>query len=186
MTLRLITGAANAGKTGLAYAALKEQLAAGLRPVLLLPSGPDTERALAELSAGSPTGLRCMTFDRYIGDAWDQFGDGRAIISPGPARAPVRGRRKTSAGHPGNSEPGIPLRRAACRADGVRMARGRRSGPWSWGRALALDHGVRSRAQASTSWWSAPRRPTGSPSITRSRRRSCCTGSPTSACPRRL
>ncbi len=81
MTLRLITGAANAGKTGLAYAALKEQLAAGLRPVLLLPSGPDTERALTELSASSPTGLRCMTFDRYIGDAWDQFGDGRAIIS---------------------------------------------------------------------------------------------------------
>jgi len=77
----LITGAANAGKTGLAYAALKEQLEAGLRPVLLLPSGPDTERALAELSASSPTGLRCMTFDRYIGDAWDQFGDGRAIIS---------------------------------------------------------------------------------------------------------
>ena len=82
MTLRLITGAANAGKTGLAYTALKEQLAAGLRPVLLLPSGPDTERALTELSASSPTGLRCMTFDRYIGDAWDQFGDGRAIISP--------------------------------------------------------------------------------------------------------
>ena len=81
MTLRLITGAANAGKTGLAYAALKEQLAGGLRPVLLLPSGPDTERALAELSAGSPTGLRCMTFDRYVSDAWDQFGDGRAIIS---------------------------------------------------------------------------------------------------------
>ncbi len=81
MTLRLITGAANAGKTGLAYAALKEQLAGGLRPVLLLPSGPDTERALAELSAGSPTGLRCMTFDRYVADAWDQFGDGRAIIS---------------------------------------------------------------------------------------------------------
>ena len=42
-----------------------------------------------------------MTFDRYIGDAWDQFGDGRAIISSEQRELLVRGRRQTSAGHPG-------------------------------------------------------------------------------------
>ena len=53
MTLRLITGAANAGKTGLAYAALEGELEA-VETGTAAAVGTDTERALAELSAMQP------------------------------------------------------------------------------------------------------------------------------------
>ncbi len=81
MSLQLITGAANAGKTGVAYDRVRDLMAVGGRPVLLVPSGPDVERASDELSREFPVGLRVSTFERYVHQAWDRFGDGRAIVS---------------------------------------------------------------------------------------------------------
>ncbi len=85
MTLRLIVGRANIGKTGAALQAMRDARAAGLDPVLILPSQPDVQRAADELSGDNPLGFRVQTFDAFLGDAWNQFGDGRTIIS-GAAR----------------------------------------------------------------------------------------------------
>lgn len=81
MTLRLIVGRANIGKTGAALQAVRDARASGLNPVLILPSQPDVQRAADELSKASPLGFRVQTFDAFLGDAWNQRGDGRIIIS---------------------------------------------------------------------------------------------------------
>jgi len=81
LTLRLITGDANAGKTGVVYSRMRELMAAGARPVLLLPSQPDVERAADELARDYPVGLRVTTFDRYLRSEWELRGDGRAIVT---------------------------------------------------------------------------------------------------------
>lgn len=85
MTLRLIVGRANIGKTGAALSIVRDALATGREPVLVLPSQPDVQRAADELASTSPLGFRVKTFDAFLEDAWSQCGDGRAIVS-GSAR----------------------------------------------------------------------------------------------------
>lgn len=83
VSLLLITGRANAGKTKIAYDLLRESLGSGGTPFLLMPSQPDVERAADELAKTFSLGVRVMTFDRYVTQSWASHGDGRAIVTSG-------------------------------------------------------------------------------------------------------
>lgn len=82
MTLRVLIGPANAGKSGVAYGRLRERVASGATAALLLPSEPDVVRAVREFSAETPLGLTIATFDRYLARLWNRGGDGRRIVTP--------------------------------------------------------------------------------------------------------
>lgn len=81
MPLTLVTGRANAGKTGIIYGALRRALDEGLRPVLLLPAYPDVVRARSELGGEGVADLEITRFDAYLESLWDLLGDGRAVVS---------------------------------------------------------------------------------------------------------
>ena len=81
MPLTLVTGRANAGKTGAIYGALRTALGGGRRPTLLLPTRPDVLRARAELGAHGLVGIEITQFAQYMETLWDLFGDGRRIAS---------------------------------------------------------------------------------------------------------
>ncbi|MDP2183379.1 MAG: PD-(D/E)XK nuclease family protein [Actinomycetota bacterium] len=80
MLLTLITGRANAGKTGEIHSRVVASLEAGESPVLLLPTRPDVRRATAELSSRAPVGLRITTLDAWAQELWRLHGDGRRIV----------------------------------------------------------------------------------------------------------
>lgn len=80
MSLTLITGRANAGKTGEIHTRLLASLAAGQSPVLLLPTRPDVRRATAEFSLRAPVGLRIATLDTWTAELWRLYGDGRRVV----------------------------------------------------------------------------------------------------------
>ena len=86
MPLHIITGRANAGKTGAAYDAVRNALAVGRKPVLIVPSAPDARRALVELSNESPLGVRVVTLDEHLAEQWALHGDGRVVCTPGTRR----------------------------------------------------------------------------------------------------
>lgn len=78
--MTIVTGLANAGKTGLVYDRVRDGAAAGLAPTLVLPSEPEVRRALSELSCSAPLGVSVLQFDRYLDSLWSILGDGRAIV----------------------------------------------------------------------------------------------------------
>lgn len=82
MTLRVVSGKANTGKTGVVVRMVREALDAGRQPYVVVPSLPDAQRLLDELAVTHPLGVRATTFDRYLEDAWGQFGDGRTLVTP--------------------------------------------------------------------------------------------------------
>jgi RecB family exonuclease len=82
MALTVITGSANAGKTGRAYETLRAAIAQGHEAALLLPSAPDVTRALQELAPSAPLGLTVDVLDRYLDHLWSAHGDGRSIVEP--------------------------------------------------------------------------------------------------------
>jgi len=86
LTLRLITGKASTGKTGAVVRAVGAALDAGRTPVVIVPSAPDATRLLDELALSYPLGVRATTFERFLEDAWAQFGDGRAVVTPAQRR----------------------------------------------------------------------------------------------------
>lgn len=81
MGLHIVTGYANAGKTGVVYAALRDAASRRGTGVLLLPSGPDVARARLELGSDWPLGLKIQSFDAYLNELWRLYGDGRAIVT---------------------------------------------------------------------------------------------------------
>jgi len=83
MTLTLVTGRPNAGKTGHLYGPVIKAAAAGLSPVILLPSMPDARRAAEEFAHRGVTGVRTTVLDRWIAELWSLYGDGRRIVEPG-------------------------------------------------------------------------------------------------------
>jgi len=83
VSLILITGRANAGKTEIAYDLLRDSLRSGETPFLLVPSQPDAERAADDLAGSFSLGVRVMTFDRYLAQSWATHGDGRTVVTPG-------------------------------------------------------------------------------------------------------
>lgn len=90
MPLRLVTGRANAGKTGVAYEIVRKSLAGGGAPILVVPSEPDVDRATVELSGEFPLGVRAYTFERLVGQLWEAHGDGRELVSPTKRRLLIR------------------------------------------------------------------------------------------------
>ena len=91
MSLRLITGPANAGKTG---EVLKEALAAaaaGASPVIAVPNLADVRRLEVELSGKSPLGIRVVTLRQLTLELWSLFGDGRRVVDD-PTRDALLGR----------------------------------------------------------------------------------------------
>jgi len=78
--ITIVTGLANAGKTGLVHERVREAAAAGRNPVLLLPSKPEVDRAVTEFARSSPLGISVLQFDRYLDSLWSLLGDGRTIV----------------------------------------------------------------------------------------------------------
>lgn len=79
MSLTLVTGRANTGKTGVIHRELRSALAAGLPAVLLLPTMPDVRRTEAELGRVGAIGARVAVFDEWVGELWAMHGDGRGV-----------------------------------------------------------------------------------------------------------
>ena len=80
MSLRLVTGPPNSGKTGRVYDLLRSAAANGGRAVLLLPSAPDVARARDEFAAKTGVGVRIEQVDRFLASEWAHRGDGRRIV----------------------------------------------------------------------------------------------------------
>jgi RecB family exonuclease len=78
--LTLVTGRANSGKTGVVYDAVRDAAGSGRRPSLLLPTGPDVQRASAELSRARPLGIHVQQLDGWVGEQWSLHGDGRRPV----------------------------------------------------------------------------------------------------------
>ncbi len=83
MTLTLVTGRANTGKTGVLHRALREALAEGRPATLLLPTVPDVRRTEAELGRDGLVGARVAVFDDWVDGLWLLHGDGRRPVTPG-------------------------------------------------------------------------------------------------------
>lgn len=81
MSLHLITGRANSGKSGRAFGLIREAVEHGHEPWLLLPTQQDVSRAQRELSSDTPLGVRVGTFASLIHEGWDRDGDGRSIVT---------------------------------------------------------------------------------------------------------
>jgi ATP-dependent helicase/DNAse subunit B len=81
MVMTLVTGPANAGKTGHIVRSLFEATLAGQMPILLLPSGPEVLRAQSEIAPREPIGVMVTQLDRYLDGLWMLEGDGRRIVS---------------------------------------------------------------------------------------------------------
>ncbi len=81
MPLRLVTGRANTGKTGIAYSALREAVSAGRPAYLLLPTAQDVGRARQEWASRAPMGLSITTFPGFTSALWERYGDGRRVCS---------------------------------------------------------------------------------------------------------
>lgn len=81
MPLRVLTGTANAGKTGVIHSYLRSRLAVGDRATLLLPSPADVARAMAELAGDCPAWLEITTLGAHLDGCWRMIGDGRRLVS---------------------------------------------------------------------------------------------------------
>ncbi|MDP2400384.1 MAG: hypothetical protein Q8M66_00250, partial [Actinomycetota bacterium] len=89
MSLTLITGRANTGKTGVVYRPLVDSVRAGETPTLVLPSAPDVRRARAEFADRGLSGIRVTTFKGWVESLWSLHGDGRRIVGPAVRQALV-------------------------------------------------------------------------------------------------
>lgn len=88
MSLQLITGRANAGKSRFVREAMVEAVARGGSPVLLVPTRPDVERAREEIAGHVALGAEVTTFDRWVEGLWALHGDGRRLV-PSVVRSAV-------------------------------------------------------------------------------------------------
>ncbi|MDF1542035.1 MAG: PD-(D/E)XK nuclease family protein [Anaerosomatales bacterium] len=83
MTLTLVTGRPNAGKSGLLYGPVLEAARTGTSTVVLLPTRPDARRAADEFAIRQITGVRTIVLDEWIAELWSLYGDGRRLIDRG-------------------------------------------------------------------------------------------------------
>lgn len=81
MTLRVIVGKANTGKTGILHRAVEDTVSHGRKGVLVLPSRPDVSRASEEFAGRAPVGAEISTFDDWLEGLWAAHGDGRRLVS---------------------------------------------------------------------------------------------------------
>lgn len=80
MPLHLITGRANAGKTGALYGELEATCRRGACPTLLVPVSQDVWRATAELADRGIRGVKIAALDAWIAELWALYGDGRRLV----------------------------------------------------------------------------------------------------------
>ena len=90
MSMTVVVGRANSGKTGMIYEALCAAAARGAAPTLVLPTQPDVERASDELSRRVPFGLSVTTTGAWVAELWGLHGDGRRILDDSQRAAVVR------------------------------------------------------------------------------------------------
>ncbi len=81
MGLTLITGRANAGKTGVLHDVLITA-ASTSKPVMLLPQRPDAHRVSREFARRGVGGIAVTVFDDWLEQLWRLYGDGRGIVTP--------------------------------------------------------------------------------------------------------
>ncbi|MDO8880432.1 MAG: PD-(D/E)XK nuclease family protein [Coriobacteriia bacterium] len=81
MSVRVITGSANSGKTGVAYGRVREVVRAGGRALILVPSAPDALRVAEEFAHECPIGLATGTLGSFLDDHWYARGDGRSLVT---------------------------------------------------------------------------------------------------------
>lgn len=89
MTLTLVTGRPNAGKSGLLYGPVLAAARTGTTAVILLPTRPDTRRAADEFASRQISGVRTIVLDEWIAELWSLYGDGRRLIDRGVREALV-------------------------------------------------------------------------------------------------
>lgn len=75
-----MTGDRNAGKTGEVYGRARDAAKSGARVAILVPSLPERDRAASEFGQGFPTRIAVETLDAFLGQLWEQWGDGRRIL----------------------------------------------------------------------------------------------------------
>lgn len=80
MPLRLITGAANSGKTGEVLSEILAAAAGGTSPVLVVPTLADARRLEDELARKRSLGVRVSTLKQFVRDLWLLHGDGRRMV----------------------------------------------------------------------------------------------------------
>lgn len=90
MPLRLITGPANAGKTGQVLAEALAAAQAGASPVLAVPNLADVHRLESELSGKAPLGIRVLTLPQLTRELWSLYGDGRRVTDSSTRDALLR------------------------------------------------------------------------------------------------
>lgn len=81
MSLTLITGLANAGKTGAILRDARSEVAAGESPLLVVPSLADARRLEGEFAGNTPMGIRVSTLRGFRVELWQLHGDGRRLVS---------------------------------------------------------------------------------------------------------
>lgn len=80
MPLNFVIGPPNSGRTGVVYQELRDAIQAGRRPVLVVPTRPDAQRARAEFAEEHSVGLETLPFDAYLEEVWLAHGDGRRLV----------------------------------------------------------------------------------------------------------
>lgn len=83
MSVHLIVGRANAGKTQYVLEICRESLRHSGEPIVVVPSRPDVLRLADELARDGALGLSVLTFDDFVGGLWRESRDGRAIATSG-------------------------------------------------------------------------------------------------------
>lgn len=81
MSLTLITGRANTGRSDVVLGEVRRALSEGRYPSLLLPTAPDAARAAAVLAREGLVGADVRQIGSWLADLWGLHGDGRTIVS---------------------------------------------------------------------------------------------------------
>ncbi len=91
MSLTLVVGRPNAGKTGVLYDVVRRSAADGGAPVVALPSRPDAMAVAREFALQGPgLGVTVAALDDCIDDCWAIYGDGRSVVGPTERSAVLR------------------------------------------------------------------------------------------------
>jgi hypothetical protein len=90
MPLKVVTGRANAGKTGRILSWAFASLARGGAATLIVPNLADVRRLQKEISGKAPLGVRVVTPAALALDLWQLYGDGRRPVGDATRSAVLR------------------------------------------------------------------------------------------------
>lgn len=89
MPFHLVTGRANAGKSGIVWSHAARAAESGQPVVFIVPTEADVRRTRFEYAAKLPAGVEVTTFDRWLEQLWGLHGDGSRLITEGTREALV-------------------------------------------------------------------------------------------------